>query len=143
MKAQAALVTGAAGFLGKNTALELQRNGFFVAGMGHGEWSTCAFSKYGISEWTEADITLENLRGLQRKFDLIVHCAGSGSVGHSLVHPMDDFNRTVNSTLAVLEYMRAFNKGARLIYPSSAAVYGMKEDRPIREDERLCPFSPY
>jgi len=140
---RAALVTGAAGFLGRNSALELSRNGFEVTGMGHAAWSAETFRDFGMHTWMEGDVTLENLKKPQKKYDLIVHCAGSGTVGYSIAHPMEDFNSTVSSTLAVLEYMRLHNKNARIIYPSSAAVYGMKEDQSLKEDEPLSPVSPY
>jgi UDP-glucose 4-epimerase len=50
---------------------------------------------------------------------------------------------TVNTTLAVLEYIRLHNHSTTLLYPSSTAVYGDKEDYPIAEDELLTPVSPY
>ncbi len=143
MKTRTALITGAAGFLGRNTARELKQNGFVVTGVGHGSVEEDSANAIGLDVWTEADITVDTLVGLQGKFDLIVHCAGSGSVGYSVSHPMEDFNRTVNTTLAVLEYVRLFNKDAVLVYPSSAAVYGVKNDRPLQEDELLSPVSPY
>jgi UDP-glucose 4-epimerase len=106
-------------------------------------WKGEDFGSFGITEWRESDVTIESLSEFRQKFDLIVHCAGSGSVGYSLAHPKEDFDKTVNTTLAVLEYMRLQNQGASLVYPSSAAVYGLKDDRPIREDEPLHPLSPY
>jgi UDP-glucose 4-epimerase len=138
-----ALVTGAAGFLGRNTVSALKRDGYAVYGLGHAAMEGEVIRDLEINKWIEADITLKALNGLNWKFDLIVHCAGSSSVGFSIVHPMDDFNKTVNTTVALLEYMRLKNRDARLIYPSSAAVYGLKEDQPLREDAPLNPVSPY
>jgi len=137
------LVTGAHGFLGRNTAAEFKRRGCWVLAIGHGKWSPEESCSFGIDRWLESDVTLEALSYLSAKIDLIVHCAGSGSVGYSLQHPMEDFQKTVESTLAVLEYMRLHQPAAKLVYPSSAAVYGQKDDRPIREDEPLMPVSPY
>jgi len=64
-------------------------------------------------------------------------------VSDSVAHPHEDFDNTVNTLLATLEYIRLYNKKAKLIYPSSAAVYGLKKDRPIKENHKLNPVSPY
>lgn len=137
------LITGAYGFLGRNTALEFKQNGFKVIGIGHGSWSKEAFQLFGVDEWIESDISLDNLKKIRENTTAIVHCAGSGSVGFSLSNPAEDFNRTVNTTLAVLEYIRLYNKDTKLIYPSSGAVYGAKGVGPISEDDFLNPVSPY
>ena len=140
---KAALVIGAAGFLGRNTAVALHSHRYAVSGIGHPFKPGESPRNFGVDDWMEADVTLDSLSAMRGEFDLIVHCAGSGSVGYSITHPKEDFDKTVNTTLAVLEYMRLRNRDARLIYPSSAAVYGMKPDRPIHEDDPLSPVSPY
>ena len=137
------LVTGAYGFLGRNIAAAFKSMGWRVLAVGHGEWSSDEYRGFGINQWVRSDITLEALNLFPGDIDLIVHCAGSGSVGYSLQQPMDDFQKTVDSTLAVLEYMRLHQPAAKLVYPSSAAVYGQQDNRPIREDEPLTPVSPY
>jgi UDP-glucose 4-epimerase len=140
---KAALVIGAAGFLGRNTAVALHAHRYAVSGIGHPFAPGESPRNFGVDDWVAADVTLDSLSAMRGEFDLIVHCAGSGSVGYSITHPKEDFDKTVNTTLAVLEYMRLHNREARLIYPSSAAVYGMKPDRPIQENEPLSPVSPY
>lgn len=137
------LVTGAHGFVGRNAALQFKQNGCNVTGIGLGRWAEESFRDFGIDAWIEADLTLDSLRKLKADFDVIVHCAGSSSVGFSLSSPMEDFQKTVDTTLYVLEYMRLHVKDCRLIYPSSAAVYGAKDDRPISEDDAISPVSPY
>lgn len=99
--------------------------------------------QFGIDKWAESDITVSVLRYLNTKFSLIIHCAGSGSVSYSYMYPEEDFKKTVVTTLAVLEYMRLYNKDAHLIYPSSGAVYGNVADKPIPETHRCQPVSPY
>ena len=80
---------------------------------------------------------------LDERFDLVVHCAGSGSVGYSQTNPLQDFYRTVQSTADLLEYLRLNESRALLVYPSSAGVYGAKDDRPIKESDAPNPISPY
>ena len=80
---------------------------------------------------------------LKDRFECIVHCAGNGSVGYSLTNPLQDFNKTVQSTVDLLEFVRLSGSEALIIYPSSAGVYGAKPDAPIRETDALNPISPY
>jgi UDP-glucose 4-epimerase len=77
------------------------------------------------------------------QFDIVIHCGGNGSVGYSLSNPLQDFNKTVQGTAELLEYLRLQESEALVIYPSSAGVYGSKEDRPIREGDSLNPISAY
>jgi UDP-glucose 4-epimerase len=96
-----------------------------------------------MAEWFEAEVTTDALLSINRPVDAVVHCAGSGSVGFSLAHPHDDFRMTVDTTAAVLEYLRLAAPDARLVYPSSAAVYGCLYHGPIHESSSLAPVSPY
>lgn len=137
------LITGAHGFLGRHCALEFSRRGWRVIGLGHGLWQGESPEAFGIHRWIGADVDLAALSEIGERVDLVVHCAGSGSVGFSCLHPAEDFRRTVETTLAVLEFIRLDNSGIRLIYPSSAAVYGSAPDHAIGESDPLNPVSPY
>jgi UDP-glucose 4-epimerase len=140
---QVALVTGARGSIGQHVTHALSAAGWQVYGLGHGEWSTEAAAAAGLCRWHSGTVDLSTLRKLELRPDLIVHCAGSGSVGASISDPFGDFQRTISSTAALLEYMRADCPSAALVYPSSAAVYGHAERLPMKEDGPLCPVSPY
>lgn len=137
------LVTGAYGFIGRYVARKLAHDGCHVIGLGHGSWAREEWRTWGIAEWHSADITLETLITYAGEPDVIVHCAGSGSVGFSMTHPYQDFQRTVATTLAVLEFARLYAPQARVAYPSSAGVYGMVQKLPIVETDPLSPASPY
>jgi UDP-glucose 4-epimerase len=141
--AKPALVTGARGFIGRYIARCLSQQGWQVIGIGHGTWSQAEWSEWGISDWHDSDVNLQSLSELTKAPDLVIHCAGSGSVAASIAEPYKDFQRTVNTTLDVLEYMRIHAPQAKLVYPSSAAVYGMCERAPIKEQSLLRPVSPY
>ncbi len=138
-----ALVTGAYGFVGRYVAQALSRAGYIVVGIGHGAWDRTEFSKFGISFWHSADVSLEALVSCARQPEVIVHCAGGGSVAFSLEKPFQDYQRTVSSTAAVLEYVRQYSPRSIVIYPSSAAVYGATKESPILEGASLQPVSPY
>lgn len=143
MKERIVLITGAAGFIGRNVAKYFSEKGWNVVGIGLGNWGNENFGNWGIDKWIESRVNAKFLMGLKKKPDVIVHCAGSGSVAYSLSNPKKDFEKNVSSILPVLEFMRLSCPNARLIYPSSAAVYGKKEDMRIKENSNLDPISPY
>jgi UDP-glucose 4-epimerase len=138
-----ALVTGGFGFLGRATARRFRSAGYDVIGIGNGRWTQEEYEQQGFSSWLSAPVTTAALMTLDAAFDVIVHCAGNGSVGYSQNHPRQDFAKTVESSAELLEYMRLRNASARLIYPSSAGVYGAREDAPIRESDPTNPVSTY
>lgn len=141
--AKTALVTGGYGFLGRAAAHKLKSQGYRVVGVGHGRWTSAEAVAHGFDVWLTAGVSLPSLMTLDEHFDLVVHCAGSGSVGYSQTNPLQDFSRTVVSTADLLEYLRLNQPRALLVYPSSAGVYGATEDRPIKESDTPNPISPY
>lgn len=137
------LISGAHGFLGRYCAAEFARHGYRVAGIGHGDWRDAPASAVGVDLWLEGDITLARLAELAISPDVIVHAAGSGSVGFSLAHPREDFERSVDTTLALLEYARCAPQPPRLVLLSSAAVYGCADAAQLAPETPLLPTSPY
>jgi len=136
-----ALITGAAGFVGRYVAKEFYNQGYEVVGMGWGKFSE--YADWGLSSWNEAEISFEMLCEYAGKPDVIVHCAGGASVGKSIEHPRQDFCLTVGATSHLLEYIRVHSPVTNLVYPSSAAVYGQTKEVPIPELAVLNPVSPY
>jgi UDP-glucose 4-epimerase len=137
------LITGARGFIGRHTAKHFSDHGYRVVGIGHGHWGFDNPEHYGIDRWIEADIDFAALAEIRDKIDCIVHCAGGSSVGYSCQYPLQDFIKTVDTTANVLEYTRIHQPDAKLIYPSSAAVYGKKSNQQIKVKAPLDPLSPY
>ena len=141
--AELALVTGAYGFVGRHVARALAARGAHVIGIGHGSWGRDEWRRWGVAEWHTADVSVDTLTTHAGEPDLVIHCAGSGSVAFSMTHPLQDWQRTVGTTLAVLEYLRLQRPAARLVIPSSAGVYGKAQRMPILTSEALAPVSPY
>jgi len=138
-----AIITGAYGFLGRHVARAFSEQGYTVIGLGHGTWLRSEWQHWGLSEWHPCNISMESLTTYVQQPDVVVHCAGSGSVGYSLTHPMQDFERTVSTSLTLLEFLRLHSPKTVFVYPSSAAVYGNVETLPIAESTPLNPISPY
>lgn len=137
------LVTGAYGFIGRHVARAFAAEGHTVVGIGHGAWSREQWRQWGIAEWHTGDITLDNLVTHAGSPATVVHCAGSGSVAFSATHPHQDYQRTVGTMAAVLEFVRLYASDAAVVYPSSAAVYGYVSRLPIAETQSPNPVSPY
>lgn len=137
------LVTGGFGFLGRAAARRFRASGYRVVGIGHGAWPADEAMKHGFDRWCESDVSLTSLTALGERYDLVVHCAGTGSVGYSLTNPLEAFQKTVQGTAELLEHLRQTESKALLVYPSSAAVYGAADDRPLREEDPPNPVSPY
>lgn len=137
------LVTGANGFLGRHTARLFAQKNYTVLGIGHGEWPQEDWVRWGLSGWQSADVTLQTLQQYAGTPTAIIHCAGSGSVAFSIEDPLADFQSTVVTTAHVLEYVRSSSPSSRVIYPSSASVYGTVDALPILDDCRVAPISQY
>lgn len=146
MAEKIAFVTGSEGFLGSHVVDALKGAGWRVAGLGNAPRYPIRAGLRGSDARFIGAIDRELLSTASEKMGppaLVVHCAGGASVGASLVDPHRDFRRTVTATADVLEYMRQSSPGARLVYVSSAAVYGAGYGRGIRETDALQPISPY
>lgn len=137
------LIAGANGFLGRYTALKFKQEGYSVYGVGIGKWAINEKEQYGIDFWIEAFIDKDSLKSFNVEFDGIINCSGGSSVAYSVTNPAEDFKLTVESSISILEYIRLNNPAAKLVYPSSAAVYGAREDCPLKETDKPNPISPY
>lgn len=139
-------VTGAHGFIGRHLALYAHSQGMSVHGLGHGHWNELERLHWGVQGWINGEIEHANLQQLLEQHgspDVIYHLAGGSSVGLSIEQPLEDFHRTVDATARLLEWMRHACPQTRLVYISSAAVYGDGHEHPISESAPLRPYSPY
>jgi UDP-glucose 4-epimerase len=135
------LITGSRGFLGKSLAHYAVKNGHHVlavarsdsgglmAGM---EFVRCALDHAGFVD-------------ILNRFapDVVVHAAGSASVGYSFQQPREDFLMAVETWGAVLDAVRKSKGHPLVIFPSSASVYGNPTRLPVSEGAALRPISPY
>jgi UDP-glucose 4-epimerase len=139
------LITGAYGFVGRHIAKCLKQAGWRVLGIGHGEWLPNENYAWGIDRWFSSNIDLDSLHhfAVTEHIDSIIHCAGSGAVDFSFIHPLLDFERNTTTTLYVLEFARMIAPKASIVFLSTAGVYGQVSELPISENTECRPVSPY
>ncbi|MEQ1695598.1 MAG: SDR family oxidoreductase [Hyphomicrobiaceae bacterium] len=138
-----AVVTGAYGFIGRHVSRALAAHGFTVRGIGHGDWTRPQWQAWGLADWQTSGITVGSLDNFAGNPDVLIHCAGGSSVAASVSDPFADFQRSVGSTAAVLEFARTQAPETRLVFSSSAAVYGTVSKFPMAVGDPLAPYSPY
>lgn len=138
------LVTGGAGYVGGTVAELLLQKGHQVVvydNLCHGHRSMVPSQ----AEFIEGELAdrpkLEQLFAAQ-PFDGVMHFAALIEAGESMKHPELYFRNNTASTLSLLEAMLARNV-KRLVFSSTAAVYGEPESTPILEDAPLRPTNAY
>ncbi len=137
------VVTGAAGYIGGEVSLLLRDAGHTVLGI---DRRPCpAHLKDVFGEFVQADFDSdEAYRNLiKSQPEAVVHCAGTSLVGPSIKYPSDYYHNNVVKTLNLLNIMHSALPKTRLIFSSSAAVYGEPIMNPCHEVDPKEPVSPY
>ena len=136
------VVTGVAGYIGGQIALQLQDAGHAVTGI---DRRPLPQHLQGTMSFVQADFDSDEAyrRLLEVRPDAIVHCAGTSLVGPSIKHPSDYYNNNVVKTLNLLNIVLNAMPRTRFIFSSSAAVYGEPIRIACHEDDPLQPISPY
>ncbi|MGE5187789.1 MAG: NAD-dependent epimerase/dehydratase family protein [Betaproteobacteria bacterium] len=136
------LVTGGAGFIGYHLCKKLVDSGFNVTiydNLSSGRLQNVK----GVpkADFVRGDILdLKKLCSLE-KADVVIHLAAQVVVPYSMENPIEDFETNARGTLNVLE--KARKDDSRLVFASSAAVYGNPVKMPTPEEYGFHPFSCY
>jgi len=142
LKGKRILVTGGAGFIGSHLCKKLSdfTNGLTVYdNLSSGKVENV--KHLPNAHFVKGDILdLEKLRS-QEKTDLIFHLAAQVVVPYSMENPIEDFETNARGTLNVLE--KARKDDARVVFTSSAAVYGNTTKLPTLENHGFNPSSCY
>jgi len=145
------LVTGGAGYIGSHTVVELLQSGFEVVVLDNlANSSPEALRRVEAITGRPAPLVVGDLRDealLRRlleehRFDAAIHFAGLKAVGESVEKPLAYYDNNVAGTVTLLRCLDAAGV-RRLVFSSSATVYGDPESVPIREDSRTGPTNPY
>jgi UDP-glucose 4-epimerase len=136
------VVTGAAGYIGGQIALQLRDAGHKVTGI---DRRPLPQHLQGTMSFVQADFDSDESyrRLLDVRPEAIVHCAGTSLVGPSIKHPSDYYHNNVVKTLNLLNIVLNAMPRTRFIFSSSAAVYGEPIRVACNEDDPLQPISPY
>lgn len=136
------LVTGGAGYIGSHTLIELSEAGYdFVVydNLSNSSKQSVARVEKIISKsisFEEGDIRdKDSLKKVFTKYkiDSVIHFAGLKAVGESVVKPLEYYDNNISGTLILLEVMKEF-KCKKIVFSSSATVYGDPHTTPIKEN---------
>ena len=146
------LVTGCAGYIGSHTVVELLERGEEIVIVDNFSNSKPEMLDK-IKEITNKDfkfyeVDLLDKEGLEKVFaenpeiDSVIHFAGLKAVGESVEKPIEYYHNNITGTLILLDVMRKHNC-KKIVFSSSATVYGNPKTVPIREDFPLSTTNPY
>ncbi|PPT83482.1 UDP-glucose 4-epimerase GalE [Xanthomonas arboricola pv. zantedeschiae] len=144
------LVTGGTGYIGSHTCVELARRGHevcIVDNLSNSSERVLDHLQHLMGfrpDFHRMDVRAPELAELltAKKIDAVLHFAALKAVGESVREPLLYFNNNVTGTLALLRAMRTA-KVTKLVFSSSATVYGDANTSPIREDAPLKAINPY
>ncbi len=145
------LLTGGAGYIASHTCIELVKanhepvivDNFYNS---QKEAIKRVESIVGKSiAYYEADVCdKEAMRSIfeENKFDAIIHFAGYKAVGESVTKPLAYYRNNIDSTLTICELMNEYNV-KKIVFSSSATVYGLAEVVPLKEGMPTGCTNPY
>lgn len=145
------LLTGGAGYIGSHTCVQLINNGYDVVIADNFDNSSEKVLKridqitgktpvvYNIDVADKAD-----LRKLfsEQDIDAVIHFAGYKAVGESVEKPIMYYRNNLDTTLTLLEVMAEFNV-KKIVFSSSATVYGVPKVVPLKEGMPTSCTNPY
>ena len=145
------LVTGGLGFIGSHTVVELIKKGDSVCIVD--DLSNTNISVLNrLKKVTNSEILFKKFNVNDSKLmskiftefnpEVVIHFAGYKSAGESVVKPLKYYENNIGGSLALLKVMDA-HKCRRIIFSSSATVYGDKDKPPFTENSTTNPVNPY
>jgi UDP-glucose 4-epimerase len=145
------LVTGGAGYIGSHTCVELLNAGNEIIVvdnlMNSKKEALNRISEITGKSFPFHQVDLLNEQELEKVFieneiDAVIHFAGLKAVGESVRLPLRYYHNNITGTINLLNTMKKYDVN-RLVFSSSATVYGMPEKVPISEDFPLSALNPY
>lgn len=145
------LVTGGAGFIGSHTSVELLNAGYDIAiidnfcnskpeSLKRIKQITGKDFKFYEGDLIDRDVVERIFK--ENKIDAVIHFAGLKAVGESVAKPIEYYHNNIVSTLVLCDVMRKHGC-KKIVFSSSATVYGNPKSVPIKEDFPLSTTNPY
>ena len=145
------LLTGGAGYIGSHTCVELLSAGYDVVIADNLSNSNIEVLNR-LKKITGKDVKFYQVDILDRdgmrqvfrenKIDAVIHFAGLKAVGESVQIPLKYYENNISGTVVVCEVMNEFGC-KKMVFSSSATVYGVAEKLPLTEDMPLGAINPY
>lgn len=136
------LLTGGAGYIGSHTVIELVKAGMEPV-IADNLYNSKTEAVRRVEKITGRKIKFYNVDCCDKEafekvfkentFDTVIHFAGYKAVGESVSKPLEYYNNNINSTLNLLEFVKKY-KVRKVVFSSSATVYGSAEKVPLLED---------
>ena len=138
------LVTGGAGYIGSVVTEQLVSDGHHVVvydnlSQGHGQ-AVVGGAEFVAGDLTDAHKLNDTL--YHNRIEAVIHMAASSLVGESVVEPAKYYHNNVVAGLVLLDAMHACGV-KKIVFSSSAAVYGEPEKQPIEETDHTNPTNTY
>ena len=145
------LVTGGCGFIGSHTVVDLLNEGYEVIIVDNLVNSkidvldkikkitnkSVKFYQYDLCDYTKLDSLFK-----EEEIDAVIHFAGLKAVSESVEKPLMYYENNLLSTINILKNMMKYNV-KKIVFSSSATVYGSPKSLPIYEDFPLSTTNPY
>lgn len=145
------LLTGGAGYIGSHTAVEMLNAGYDVVIADNFDNSSpkvidriekITGKRPALYELDVADGAAVDAMFAAEDFDAVVHFAGLKAVGESCAIPVRYYRNNIDTTLTLLEAMQKYGVD-NFVFSSSATVYGIPEEVPLREGMPTSCTNPY
>lgn len=145
------LVTGGTGYIGSHTVVRLLESGYEVVIL-----DNLSNSKISVIDriekitnkrplFVEGDIRDKSLLDKlfsDHRIDAVIHFAGLKAVAESVKEPLKYYENNMGGSISLLEAMKNANV-TKMVFSSSATVYGEPQQLPVKEDHPLNPTNPY
>ena len=145
------LITGGAGFIGSHTCIEMQNAGYDVVVIDNLDNSSSKslervekITGKPVKFYKEDVRNKEALRKIfkENEIEAVIHFAGLKAVGESVREPIMYYDNNLINTLSLVEVMNEFNV-KKIVFSSSATVYGVATQMPLVEGMPLGAINPY
>lgn len=145
------LITGMSGYIGSHTTLSLLKAGYDVVGFDN-LYNSSIDTVEAVRKLANKDFhfyvadlkDLESMRMIfeSHKIDAVIHFAGLKAVGESVAKPLLYYENNISGTVNLLKLMAEYGV-KKLVFSSSATVYGEPKEVPIKEDFPNSATNPY